>query len=182
LGQSIDRSLAGVRFEETYLATIKQVREVIAGLRPSALNFGLELAINDLVDRLTETNRTTTVISLEIVKKSDNPPLRYPADVELQIYRIVQQACQNALQHASAGHIWVSGILEQERIQMSIIDDGRGFDINSVIDFEDLLKRKQYGLVGMAERAALVGARLAIVSAPGAGSEVSVHWRSGEKG
>jgi signal transduction histidine kinase len=178
LGQSIDRSLAGVRFEETYLATVKQVREVIAGLRPSALNFGLEMAINDLVDRLTESNRTTTEILLEIVKNSEIPPPRYPADVELQLYRIVQQACQNALQHAAAAHIWVSGSLEPGSIQLSIIDDGKGFEINPVIDFEDFLKRKQYGLVGMAERAALIGARLAIVSAPGDGAEVRVHWRS----
>jgi signal transduction histidine kinase len=176
LGQNIDETQFGTRLFETYQATVKQVREVIAGLRPSALNFGLEMAFNDLVDRISETNRTSTVVELGFRKDISLDAPRYPPDVELQVYRIVEQACLNTLQHASASHLWVYGELHPGLIDISIIDNGKGFETNPVIDFEDLLKRKHYGLVGMAERAALIHANLIIISAPAAGTEVRLHW------
>ncbi len=177
LGQNIDKSQSNTQLLTTYQATVQQVREVIAGLRPSTLNFGLEMAINDLVDRISETNRTSTVIQLYLQKDQSPKSPRYPPEVELQVYRIIQQACQNAFQHASAAHVWVNGLFEQDAIDMAVIDDGKGFESRPVIDFEELLAKKAYGLVGMAERAALIQANLAIISAPAAGTEVRLHWQ-----
>lgn len=178
LGQNIDHSDEESPLVATYQETVQQVREVIAGLRPSALNFGLEMALTDLVDRLSENNLSPAVLELDVHSEQSIAAPRYPPEVELQVYRIVQQACENSLQHASAAHIRVNGIFKPESIVLTIVDDGKGFEVDPVINFETLLEKKHYGLVGMAERAALIHASLVIISAPAAGTEVRLHWQA----
>ncbi|MCK4831702.1 MAG: GAF domain-containing protein [Anaerolineales bacterium] len=97
---------------------------------------------------------------------------RFSPQVEISLYRIVQEAMTNAVRHASACH--VSVLLERRRDQAVVIveDDGEGFDVEQVLGAD---MRHRLGLYGMEERATLVGGRLSIESTPGSGTTVYVE-------
>jgi two-component system sensor histidine kinase UhpB len=90
------------------------------------------------------------------------PPL--PADVDLVIYRIAQEALTNALRHADANEVAVSLAADAEAVTLTVSDDGKGIPAE--------LPRDAAGIGGMRERALLVGGRLSIVSGPGRGTKV----------
>jgi signal transduction histidine kinase len=87
------------------------------------------------------------------------------------LYRIAQEALQNVLKHADAGSVLLQLTAVEGAVRLVVTDDGRGFDEASADDAED---RHGYGLVGMRERAELVGATLTVVSRPGTGTTVDV--------
>jgi len=159
------------QFDQAYQSATDRIRQIVNGLRPAMLNYGLRPALDELADE-TLTLGTGTVIHLEV------PPteVRYPAMIELHLFRIVQQACQNALQHAEAKTIRILGSLELEQVNLTVEDDGKGFTTGDQLDLAALLANKHFGLAGMHERAALIGARMTIVSAPAHGTRVQVTW------
>jgi two-component system, NarL family, sensor kinase len=90
-----------------------------------------------------------------------------PTAVEVGLYRIAQQAVANLVGHARAGSALVRLIREPGRLRLRIEDDGVGFDPSSV-------PAGRFGLVGMSERARLLGGTLTVESAPGAGTAIDV--------
>ena len=101
------------------------------------------------------------------------PVRRLPPDMELAAYRIVQEALNNALQHAHASQVSVEVRLEGEHLILQVRDDGQGFEPP---DLPDALARQgHFGLMGIQERALLYGGQLIIRSAPGEGTELSVR-------
>ena len=89
----------------------------------------------------------------------------------MELFRIAQAALTNALSHANARHVSIDLVFEPEGgARVTVADDGVGFDL-------DAPHPGRFGLVGMSERAARVGAVLTLVSAPGEGTEVVVRWR-----
>jgi two-component system sensor histidine kinase DegS len=171
LAMNMEDVKASPRFDQAYQSATERIRQIVNGLRPAMLNYGLRPALDELADE-TLTLGTGTVIHLEV------PPteVRYPAMIELHLFRIVQQACQNALQHAEAKTIRILGSLEPEEINLVVEDDGQGFTTGDQLDLAALLANKHFGLAGMHERAALIGARMTIASAPGQGTRVQVIW------
>ena len=105
--------------------------------------------------------------------------VRYPPTIELHIFRIVQQACQNALQHAQAGTIIITGSLETNAGELVVEDDGVGFPSGEPLDLPGLLANKHFGLAGMFERAALIEANMTVEPGSVRGTRVRVNWRSG---
>lgn len=101
---------------------------------------------------------------------------RFTAKIEEFLFRIVQQACENAYRHAQANTIRVSGEITQHQVAIRIEDDGVGFVINERADLPTLLAQKHFGLVEMYERAAIIGADLQIKSAPKQGTQVKLLW------
>jgi signal transduction histidine kinase len=95
---------------------------------------------------------------------------RLASEMETTLYRIAQEALNNIAKHARASHVEI--ILERRADQVSLIveDDGVGFDMADM-DGE----RRGFGLLGMQERAALVGATVQIESAPGEGTTIFVR-------
>jgi PAS domain S-box-containing protein len=95
---------------------------------------------------------------------------RLASEIETTLYRIAQEALNNIAKHARARHVEI--ILERRSDQVSLIveDDGVGFDF-AEMDGE----RRGFGLLGMQERAALVGATVQIESAPGEGTTIFVR-------
>jgi signal transduction histidine kinase len=88
-----------------------------------------------------------------------------------QVFRIAQEALQNALRHADAARIEVR--LEgggDRRLVLSVADDGQGFDAGAPV-----LRGRRLGLTSMEERAAELGGRLTVSSRPGAGTTVRLE-------
>jgi signal transduction histidine kinase len=95
-----------------------------------------------------------------------------PAHVEVALYRIAQEALQNVTKHAEASTVVVHLSTTDAGVRLVVADDGRGFDEEEVnAGAED---RHAYGLVGIRERAELIGASLTLASRPGNGTKVEV--------
>lgn len=176
LAQSVDDNLVSPQFSDAYQTSVNHIREIISGLRPALLNYGLRAAVDELVDELSP-GSTLAIREMPIIE-IDIPPsrIRYPPDVELHLYRIIQQACQNTLRHANAAHLCLSGHLVIDDVELTVQDDGDGFNTSDHLDLTSLLTKKQFGLAGMYERAALIGAKLDINSVQPGGTIVSITW------
>jgi two-component system sensor histidine kinase DegS len=102
----------------------------------------------------------------------DIEPLpRLPEDVEIVLYRIVQEALQNAAKYASGAPLMVRLVRQNNQMVLTIRDEGPGFDPHEVARRAG---RSNWGLTSMRERADMVGARLTVSSRPGHGTEVAV--------
>ncbi|WP_427914941.1 CHASE3 domain-containing protein [Ramlibacter sp. MMS24-I3-19] len=100
----------------------------------------------------------------------DMPDLdeRLPADLETACFRIVQEALTNAARSSGASEVRVSLSLDGSRLALEVRDDGSGFDVERYRSREE--RTRHFGLVSMAERAAMAGGHLEIDSAPGRGT------------
>ncbi len=172
------QSIAGVQenqaFSDAYQSSVQRVREIASGLRPPLLNYGLGAALNGLSDEITAQTKKDVTIEVNHIQSIG----RYPAEVELHLYRIVQEACLNAVRHSQAQKVVISGKLSPNNVCLKIEDDGVGFDSHDPLDLGWLLANQHFGLVGMHERAELIGAHLSINSTPGKGALIAIHWQA----
>ncbi|MCB0022045.1 MAG: sensor histidine kinase [Caldilinea sp.] len=99
-------------------------------------------------------------------------PRRLAPEVELALYRIAQESLNNARRHASATQVEVTLTFQPEQSKLTICDDGVGFE--PALTSADFTRGGHFGLMGMRERAQLVGANLQIATLPGQGVAVSV--------
>jgi two-component system, NarL family, sensor kinase len=90
-----------------------------------------------------------------------------PPRVEVALYRICQEALANVARHTGAGQVDVRLVATPEQVRLVVEDDGRGFDASAV-------PGERHGLVGMNERARMLGGSLEVRSSPGAGTRVEV--------
>jgi two-component system sensor histidine kinase DegS len=141
------------------------------------LSFGLKLALEAYLEHLRERNPKSVEMQIDLQADGD---CRYPLMIEGNIYRIVQEACENALRHAHAKHLSISGQLTEEQIELHVVDDGMGLDPHTSLNFNDLLTHKHFGLAGMHERAGVIGAKLNIVSKPNEGTQIHLVWKAHE--
>ena len=89
----------------------------------------------------------------------------------MSIYRIVQESFNNVLKHADARHVLVRLQATAATVDLTIQDDGKGFDPAASNQEE----RRGFGLIGIAERVRLLGGTCAVQSRAGAGTTVSIH-------
>jgi PAS domain S-box-containing protein len=134
-------------------------------LRPAALDVGLVSAVTQFVREWGGTYSIPAECAVSGLADGD-----VPAEVETQLYRILQEALNNVAKHASAQH--VSVLLERRlhEIVLVVNDDGRGFSVGEKRSLATSL-----GLVGIRERAQLIGGRMQVESAPGQGTSLFVH-------
>ena len=143
--------------------TIWMVRNVASHLRPAALNFGIASALEWLVADFNRRNAIPCALRIE----GSEPEL--PDAYATAAFRIVQASLTNVARHAKATRVDVALISTGTKLELQVRDDGRGFN-------QEAAHRKfSYGLLGMNERARLIGGSLTIDSAPGAGTTVSIH-------
>jgi two-component system NarL family sensor kinase len=108
--------------------TISHVRRISQALVPSTLEqFGLEAALEDLVSKAAPSGRP-----LVILQKSKSPVPRLSSKVELALFRIAQELLNNSIKHAAASSVWIQTEASAEALTVQIIDDGCGFDVESV--------------------------------------------------
>ncbi|HSO27801.1 MAG TPA: ATP-binding protein, partial [Anaerolineales bacterium] len=172
LMMNVDERAAGPAFFEAHAAAVARIRGMISGLRPGVLNFGLATALDQLLGEIVEHSPPEFQVNFAL----DTDQARYDEEMELHLYRIIQQALQNVLRHSHAGSVSLTGHLRVDEVVLIVADNGRGFD-PARLDLRALIAGKHFGLVGMLERAALIGARLEIKPQPGKGTEVRVAWR-----
>jgi signal transduction histidine kinase len=104
---------------------------------------------------------------------TDGELRRLPADVELGLYRIVQEALNNAKRHAGVTQASVAVAFLQGRVTVTVADDGRGFVLPGRMT--DLVAAGRFGLVGMEESAHLVHNQLTVQSHLNPGTIISVN-------
>jgi signal transduction histidine kinase len=161
-------------FQETYKNLTGQLREIIVDLHPLMLNYGLKPAIDGLADNLMERMRDT--IAIEVNIKSDNT--RYQINnIEDHIFHMVQECCGNAIRHAQAKKIQISGRLVANEISLTIMDDGIGFDIKNGLEVATLHKHRHFGLAGILKRAKLIDANVTFSSALQKGTSVQIFLK-----
>jgi two-component system NarL family sensor kinase len=143
-------------------ASLDEARRSVLDLRAAPLE-GRTLA--EALTTLAETEGAGAglIVTVEVV--SGSRPL--PARVEAGLYRIAQEAITNVVRHAAARHLTARLTTQPAQVQLTITDDGRGFDPGQV-------PVNRYGLVGLNERAKLLGGRLTVQSSPGAGTRLDV--------
>jgi two-component system nitrate/nitrite sensor histidine kinase NarX len=140
-----------------------EMRSLLLELRPAAL---AEARMEELLHQLAEAMTARTRIPITVTVEDAHP---LPAEVQVALYRVAQEALSNAAHHAQARHITVTLRTTPEDRELRIRDDGRGFDPAA-------LRPGHFGLDMMRERADEVGATLGISSVPGTGTEVVVRW------
>lgn len=162
------------RFQHAYEAVVQRLREIVSDLRPPMLNYGLKLAFEELAQNLMGRSDSHARVTLAMWGEEE----RYPPNIELHMFRIVQEACENALRHAKAATVMVSAQLDPHGVRIDIEDDGRGFKTGGQLGLDDLLVHKHFGLAGIVERANLIGASARIRSSPDAGTHVEIVWNA----
>jgi two-component system sensor histidine kinase DegS len=159
--------------ETAYHSAVDRIRSVVGGLRPAMLNYGLRYALEELSDNIMDLSDEKVNVRVNILPSQ----VRLPEAVELHLFRIIQQACQNAIQHGKADHIYLAGRVEQDFVDVSVEDNGCGFEAGEKLDLAGLLANRHFGLAGMHERAAFIGAKINVSSSPGKGTCVEVKWQ-----
>lgn len=147
--------------------TLEDVRTLSHELRPPLLDeMGWAPALESLCDSFSQ--RTDLPVTFE----NEAGRMRLAPDVELTVYRVVQEALTNAARHASANQVLVRAWACDGEFRISVRDDGAGFDIAAIQQTD----RPNYGLglLSMRERVDTVGGVIAIQSAPGRGTQITV--------
>ncbi|TVP56040.1 MAG: hypothetical protein EA351_09465 [Gemmatimonadales bacterium] len=143
------------------------VRRISRGLRPPALDdAGLETALRSHFRSVVEPSPLVGRIELEPVGAQLDP------ETQLVVYRIVQESLANVIRHSGSERVTLEMAGEGPVVRVTIADDGRGFDAAS-----QLLDGSGLGLIGMQERARLVGGELSIESSPGGGARITLIVR-----
>jgi two-component system sensor histidine kinase UhpB len=147
------------------VAALEEVQRLARGLRPSVLDdLGLCVALKRYVADYGKSNGITAA-----VQESNRSGARLPQPVETTLYRIAQEALSNTAKYARAHNVRVLLDHRADCVQMTVTDDGCGFDVASLGDSQGL------GLCGMRERAALLDGSVTIKSRIGAGTTVTVR-------
>lgn len=141
-----------------------EVRRIIYDLRPMALDdLGL---VPTLRKYLQTTEDYNTGVHLNFVNLGQVK--RLPSDMEVALFRLVQEAVQNSLKHAEPKQVQVKLSISKEMVTVVVKDDGKGFD-------SSIQKEGSFGLVGMRERVELLEGEMTIDSQPGAGTLVFIQ-------
>jgi two-component system, NarL family, sensor kinase len=147
---------------------VNEIRRISKNLRPSELDdFGLAAAMDELIDEFRKRTK------LEVVFKRAPLPKRLSPQVELAIYRILQEALANIEHHAKARRVKVLFSLDAMFATLNVIDDGVGFaDAKNPRPAND---DRGLGIMNMRDRAEALGGVFDVKTAPGKGTEIVVH-------
>ena len=136
-------------------------RRIIEDLRPSALsNLGLAATLEILAREFSDNTGVQTHCTLDAVELAPSS--------ELTVYRLVQEALTNIVKYANANAVWITLATRGEMVEVSVRDDGVGFDTNTK-------RASAYGLVGMRFRVETSGGSLSMQSTPGNGTLIKAR-------
>jgi two-component system NarL family sensor kinase len=164
LGAAVGRALGLAR------SALDEARRSVLDLREAPLEGrSLEEALESIAADARTANPRGPVVDVVVDASSEDA---LPPAVELGLFRIAQQAVANAIKHARAAHVVIRLTRSAADVGLRVEDDGDGFDPPTVAG-------DRFGLVGMRERARLLGGALVVESAPGAGTALDVRVPTG---
>jgi len=141
---------------------LDHIHEISARVRPSLLD---DLGLKDAVQNLLGDYERNTGVIPRVELGFELQTL--PSAVSENVYRILQEALTNVSRHSHASEVFVGLRVAPERITLTVRDSGQGFDLAA-------LDSARLGILGMRERAELLGGMFALKSSPGKGTEVEV--------
>lgn len=144
-------------------SALAEMRVLLLELRPASLT---KVQFNQLVEQLIRSLSSRRLLTIH-VEMAEVPLL--PPDVQIALYRILQESLNNIVKHANARHVHIRVWLAERALHLRVEDDGQGFVIDNV-------GGGSLGLNIMRERAASVGATVSMTSQPGEGTCVEVAW------
>ena len=143
---------------------VSALRAICHNLRPPLLQQDLTSALRALVEELDA--RSITPVHIEVSVEH----VQLPDEVALAVFRVAQEALNNAIQHADASEIGVRLTQYPDRLRLTVSDDGQG--IRGGVESARFVARGHYGLAGMRERAAMIGGKLDVQTAVDYGTVV----------
>jgi len=139
---------------ETVVGLLEKVREISLNLRPTMLDdLGLIPALSSLSERF------TSQTNIQVLLKHSGLERRYHPNLEITIFRIIQEALTNSARHADADQVSVRIWTDRNFLRLQVQDEGVGFDVDQALQ-----QQKTSGLSGMIERAVACGGSLEIDS------------------
>lgn len=150
--------------------TIEELRRISTNLRPAMLD---SLGILSTIDWLARENQELNP-GLKIVKRYQVEEKQIPDTLKVVIYRVIQEALNNAVKHADAKSVLIELDRTGYGIRLTIKDDGQGFKLTQAITVG--FGSSGFGLNSMRERAESSGGFFRVDSRPGAGTIIDVYW------
>lgn len=155
------------RLHEEVRSVLQEVRQFGRDLRPSILDdLGLNPALEWLASEMEKENGIDT--NLQVVGSER----RFPAEAELMLFRIIQEALRNVARHSLASQARVTVTFNEQTTEVTVEDNGKGFALPQ--NLGDLSRLGKLGLTGMQERARLLGGSLKVESELAKGTKVTV--------
>jgi len=146
--------------------SLKELRRVLAGLRPPALEeLGLTPALERALDSL-EAEGVSCNFTME------GTPVRLSPTVEIAVYRIVQEALNNVRKHARASQVTLRLGFQPQALHIEVADNGRGFDVPRTL--QGAISLKHLGLLGIKQRVEWLGGTFKLESGEVAGTRLAV--------
>jgi len=161
--------LAGLK--RAAAAALSATRRLVHELHPPSLGeMGLAAAVRRLVELWHSSG------GLEVELRVEGQERRLPRDLELGVFRIIQEGLLNAARHSGVDRATVTLRFEEHRLVASVSDQGQGFDVHAALSRPSVMSRS--GLADMRLRAELLGADLEITSRPSGGCTITVSVSS----
>lgn len=158
-----------VELEERVQEMLGAARRILLDLRLSVLEtLGFLAALQWHLERLERVHSVRGVLSV------DGEEIEPKYEISVTLFRIFQEALQNIVQHASAEHAFVTVVFRQDEIELMVEDDGTGFSPTMIADRGTSAGGRGLGLLGMEERARLLGGTFSISSRADEGTTVNV--------
>ncbi len=152
--------------ENTINKSLKELRRVVIGLRPPALDeLGLTHALQQSLAEL-------KADGLDYKFSEEGMPFRLPSSMEIAVYRIVQEALSNIRKHANASEVKLRLQFQEDKIMVEVRDNGQGFDISQTLD--SAISVGRVGLLGMKQRAEMLGGDIRIKSGKEVGTTITL--------
>ncbi len=157
-----------VREIKTYSTNaLGELHQIIADLRPQILDdMGLAAALKWYVQSYQQRRSLPSELVVE------GAPYRLPAEYETVLFRITQEALTNIAKHARATRVVVTLAFSPSEVSLTVEDNGRGFDPEQAMQRNG--RNAGWGLLGMRERASLIGGQVTVDSSPGQGTRIKV--------
>jgi signal transduction histidine kinase len=167
LHQNPERAAGNLnQLEKLVSEALTELQRLIADLRPSHLDdLGLPATLRWWADEVE--SRGSLRVEVSVIGEEKN----LAAPVRLAIFRMTQEALTNTIKHSGASKAKVELTYREDLVSVMIADNGRGFDMNQVMSDKIY---QSWGLLGMQERAFLLGGQVRIESQPGAGTRVMI--------
>ncbi|MGN7381491.1 sensor histidine kinase [Paenibacillus sp. SAFN-117] len=146
---------------------LEEVRKMIFNLRPMALDdLGLIPTLHKFVQDFEEKSKIRTRFELAGREK------RLPSEMEVAVYRLIQEAFSNVLKHAKATYISLTITFQKHMTQIVVKDNGIGFNVEEMES--KMITSSHYGLIGMQERIDLLEGKIDIESKKGEGTKITM--------